>query len=210
MRSNCWHGSRSYTRNRSIKYRFTRRERGHQKPPKHGVQIGDESTETGDRRISLVRSLPSDHDPHTGVRRTREPWATVAVAALYLPHRSPLARWSIRCTPPDGGACPGGRRRGGHPARDARRRSAVASGRRRVPVRLRRGLDAMRTRTAWSPPAKGYLILAAGSLLAHPVTGTPFCSCSSPDTRFIADCESVSGAGSAPTARTFIPTRFVM
>ncbi|WP_144922786.1 abortive infection protein [Halorubrum salsamenti] len=35
-------------------------------------------------------------------------------------------------------------------------------------------LDAMRTRTAWSPPAKGYLILAAGSLLAHPLTGVPF------------------------------------
>ena len=34
-------------------------------------------------------------------------------------------------------------------------------------------LDAMGTRTAWSPPAKGYLILAAGSLLAHPLTGTP-------------------------------------
>jgi hypothetical protein len=35
-------------------------------------------------------------------------------------------------------------------------------------------LDAMRTRTAWSPPAKGYLILATGSLLAHPLTGVPF------------------------------------
>jgi len=127
-------------------------------------------------------------------------------------HRSPLARWSIRCTPPDGGRAPG----------------AVADAAGTLPATLVAGalwllvaggflyafaaeLDAMRTRTAWSPPpAKGYLILAAGSLLAHPVTGTPFCSCSSPDTRFIADCESVSGAGSAPTARTFIPTRFVM
>ncbi|WP_123619226.1 abortive infection protein [Halorubrum sp. CSM-61] len=35
-------------------------------------------------------------------------------------------------------------------------------------------LDAMRTRTAWSPPDRGYLILAAGSLLAHPITGVPF------------------------------------
>ena len=32
----------------------------------------------------------------------------------------------------------------------------------------------MRSRTAWSPPDKGYLILAAGSLLAHPLTGLPF------------------------------------
>lgn len=35
-------------------------------------------------------------------------------------------------------------------------------------------LAAMRSRTAWSPPDKGYLILAAGSLLAHPLTGLPF------------------------------------
>jgi len=213
MRSNCWHGSRSYTRNRSIKYRFTRGGRGHQKPPKHGVQIGDESTETGDRRISLVRSLPSDHDPHTGVRRTRERpfWATVAVAALYLP-ASIAARALVDPVYAAG--------RRGVPRRSPTRRHPL-------PATLVAGalwllvaggflyafaaeLDAMRTRTASRAPAKGYLILAAGSLLAHPVTGTPFCSCSSPDTRFIADCESVSGAGSAPTARTFIPTRFVM
>ncbi len=35
-------------------------------------------------------------------------------------------------------------------------------------------LDAMRNSTAWRPPDKGYLILAAGSLLAHPLTGLPF------------------------------------
>ena len=35
-------------------------------------------------------------------------------------------------------------------------------------------LATMRNRTAWSPPDKGYLILAAGSLLAHPLTGLPF------------------------------------
>ena len=34
-------------------------------------------------------------------------------------------------------------------------------------------LDATRARTGWAPPAKGYLILAAGSLLAHPVAGAP-------------------------------------
>jgi hypothetical protein len=35
-------------------------------------------------------------------------------------------------------------------------------------------LATMRDRTAWSPPDKGYLVLAAGSLLAHPLTGLPF------------------------------------
>ncbi|WP_144796639.1 abortive infection protein [Halorubrum depositum] len=35
-------------------------------------------------------------------------------------------------------------------------------------------LATMRSRTAWSPPDKGYLVLAAGSLLAHPLTGLPF------------------------------------
>lgn len=39
---------------------------------------------------------------------------------------------------------------------------------------FRAELDAMRTRTTWRPPDKGYLILAAGSLLAHPLTGLPF------------------------------------
>jgi len=35
-------------------------------------------------------------------------------------------------------------------------------------------LSAMRTRTAWAPPDKGYLILAVGALAAHPLTGLPF------------------------------------
>lgn len=35
-------------------------------------------------------------------------------------------------------------------------------------------LSTVRTQTAWSPPDKGYLILAAGSLAAHPLTGLPF------------------------------------
>lgn len=138
-------------------------------------------------------------------------WATVAVAALYLP-ASIAARALVDPVYAAG-------RRGVPPA--------VADAAGTLPATLVAGalwllvaggflyafaaeLDAMRTRTAWSPPAKGYLILAAGSLLAHPVTGTPLLFLLVPDTRFIADCESVSGAGSAPTARTFIPTRFVM
>ena len=39
---------------------------------------------------------------------------------------------------------------------------------------FRAELDSMRTRTAWRPPDKGYLIVAAGALLAHPLTGVPF------------------------------------
>ncbi|MFW6318227.1 MAG: abortive infection protein [Halorubrum sp.] len=35
-------------------------------------------------------------------------------------------------------------------------------------------LSAVRTRTAWRPPDKGYLVLAAGALAAHPLTGLPF------------------------------------
>ncbi|MFO8114378.1 MAG: abortive infection protein [Halorubrum sp.] len=35
-------------------------------------------------------------------------------------------------------------------------------------------LSTMRTQTGWSPPGKGYLILAIGSLAAHPLTGLPF------------------------------------
>jgi len=35
-------------------------------------------------------------------------------------------------------------------------------------------LSAMRTRTAWAPPDKGYLIIAVGALAAHPLTGLPF------------------------------------
>ncbi|WP_418286794.1 abortive infection protein [Halorubrum sp. DTA46] len=41
-------------------------------------------------------------------------------------------------------------------------------------VAFRAELDAMRRGTAWRPPDKGYLILAVGALLAHPVSGRPF------------------------------------
>ena len=41
-------------------------------------------------------------------------------------------------------------------------------------VAFRAELDAMRRRTPWRPPEKGYLILAAGALAAHPLTGLPF------------------------------------
>jgi len=109
-------------------------------------------------------------------RRDNVPfWTTVAVAALYLP-ASIVARALVEPAYATG--------RPGVP-----RSIADAAG--TVPAALVAGalwlgvaggflyafaaeLDAVRTRSAWSPPAKGYLILAAGSLLAHPLTGVPF------------------------------------
>ncbi|EMA59076.1 hypothetical protein [Halorubrum lipolyticum] len=113
--------------------------------------------------------------PASGGRGNAPYWTTVVVAALYLP-ASIAARALV------------------DPAYAAGRRSvprAVADAAGTLPATLVAGalwlavagaflyvfaaeLDAMRTRTAWSPPAKGYLILAAGSLLAHPVSGVPF------------------------------------
>jgi len=161
MRSNCWHGSRSYTRNRSIKYRFTRRERGHQKPPKHGVQIGDESTETGDRRfLSFARFRPiMTRTPASAGRGNAPSGRQSPSPRCTCRHRSPLARWSIRCTPPDGGACA----------------PAVADAAGTLPATLVAGalwllvaggflyafaaeLDAMRTRPRGRRRLRGYLI----------------------------------------------------
>ena len=113
--------------------------------------------------------------PGSGGRGNAPFWATVALAALYLP-ASIAARALVDPAFADGGA-------------DVP--SAIADAAGTVPATLVAAalwllvaggflyafaaeLDAMRTRTAWSPPAKGYLILAAGSLLAHPLTGVPF------------------------------------
>jgi len=111
----------------------------------------------------------------TGSGRGNDPfWTTVAVAAFYLP-ASIGARALV------------------DPAYAAGRRGvprAVVDAAGTLPAIVVAGalwltvaggflyafateLDAMRARTAWSPPAKGYLILAAGSLLAHPVAGVP-------------------------------------
>ncbi|PHQ38707.1 abortive infection protein [Halorubrum persicum] len=112
--------------------------------------------------------------PTVGRRGNVPYWTTVAVAALYLP-ASIIARALV------------------DPAYAAGRRGvppAVVDAAGTLPATLGGGalwiavagaflyafaaeLDAMRTRTAWSPPDKGYLILAAGSLLAHPLTGVP-------------------------------------
>ena len=112
--------------------------------------------------------------PASGDRGNVPFWTTVAVAALYLP-ASITARALV------------------DPAYAAGRRGvprAVADAAGALPAVLvgaalwlvvaggflyafATELDAMRTQTPWSPPAKGYLILAAGSLLAHPVAGVP-------------------------------------
>jgi len=113
--------------------------------------------------------------PAAGERGNVPYWTTVAVAALYLP-ASILAR---ALTDPTYAA---GRRSVPRAVVDAAGTLpaivvagalwlAVAGG---FLYAFAAELDAMRTRTAWSPPAKGYLILAAGSLLAHPLTGVPF------------------------------------
>lgn len=114
--------------------------------------------------------------PPTAPRRANVPfWTTVAVAALYLP-ASVAARalvdpeyaaavaWLPR---PVGGIA-------GTPLGTTLAAALwlpVAGG---FLYAFATELAAMRDRTAWSPPDKGYLVLAAGSLLAHPLTGLPF------------------------------------
>ncbi|AZQ15005.1 abortive infection protein [Halorubrum sp. PV6] len=112
--------------------------------------------------------------PTSGWRRNRPFWAMVAVAALYLPvavvaramvdpayaaerERLPAVVLDAAGTAPAtvvGGAL----------------WLAVAGG---FLYAFAAELDAVRARNGWAPPAKGYLILAAGSLLAHPVAGAP-------------------------------------
>lgn len=117
----------------------------------------------------MVRSPP-------GASRSNVPfWTTVAVAALYLP-ASIAARalvepeyaaaiaWLPRRVVAVAGTSIG----------------AILAAALWLPVAggflyaFATELATMRSRTAWSPPDKGYLILAAGSLLAHPLTGLPF------------------------------------
>ncbi|WP_435099312.1 abortive infection protein [Halorubrum sp. N11] len=112
--------------------------------------------------------------PASGGRGNAPFWTTVAVAALYLP--ASIAAHALV-----------------DPAYAAGRRGvprAVIDAAGTLPATVVAGalwlvvaggflyafaaeLGAMRIRTAWSPPAKGYLILAAGSLLAHPIAGVP-------------------------------------
>ena len=102
-------------------------------------------------------------------------WTTVAVAALYLP-ASVAARASVD---PEYAAAVGWLPRsvGGVAGTPLGTVLAAALW---LPVAggflyaFAAELATMRRRTAWSPPDKGYLILAAGSLLAHPLTGLPF------------------------------------
>ncbi|TKX81443.1 abortive infection protein [Halorubrum sp. SD626R] len=114
--------------------------------------------------------------PSVSPRRANVPfWTTVAVAALYLP-ASVAARalvdpeyaaavaWLPRSVAEVAGAPLG-------TALAAALWLLVAGG---FLYAFATELAAMRDRTAWAPPDKGYLVLAAGSLLAHPLTGLPF------------------------------------
>jgi hypothetical protein len=114
--------------------------------------------------------------PSVSPRRANVPfWTTVAVAALYLP-ASVAARalvdpeyaaavaWLPRSVAEVAGTPLG-------TALAAALWLLVAGG---FLYAFATELAAMRDRTAWAPPDKGYLVLAAGSLLAHPLTGLPF------------------------------------
>jgi hypothetical protein len=114
--------------------------------------------------------------PSVSPRRANVPfWTTVAIAALYLP-ASVAARalvdpeyaaavaWLPRSVAEVAGTPLG-------TALAAALWLLVAGG---FLYAFSTELAAMRDRTAWAPPDKGYLVLAAGSLLAHPLTGLPF------------------------------------
>jgi len=112
--------------------------------------------------------------PAAGRGRNVPFWTAVAVAALYLPV-SIVARALVEPASATGPGVPraladvAGTLSGAVVAGGLW--LAVAGG---FLYAFAAELDAVRARTAWSPPAKGYLILAAGSLLAHPLTGVPF------------------------------------
>jgi hypothetical protein len=113
--------------------------------------------------------------PATGRRGNAPYWTTVFLAALYLP-ASIVARALVDpAYASERRGVPGGviDAAGGSPAIAVAGALwlAVSGG---FLYAFAAELDAMRTRTPWSPPAKGYLILGAGSLLAHPLTGVPF------------------------------------
>jgi len=111
--------------------------------------------------------------PAAAARANRPFWTMVAVAALYLPVAlaaealvDPSAAGVDRLGPlADAGGTPWGLVVAGAAW------LLTAGG---FLAAFRAELDSMRTQTAWRPPDKGYLIVAAGALLAHPLTGIPF------------------------------------
>jgi|AntRauMinimDraft_4_1070384.scaffolds.fasta_scaffold00046_13 hypothetical protein len=104
-------------------------------------------------------------------------WTVVALAALYLPVS--LAASSL--IDPGEGGYPVALDAVAGPVAEAGGVLAAAVGGGAwllvggaLLVAFRAELGSMRRRTAWRPPEKGYLILATGALLAHPLTGLPF------------------------------------
>ena len=114
--------------------------------------------------------------PSVSPSRSNAPfWTTVALAALYLPaslgaralvepRYAAAAGWVPRPVVDVAGSALG-------VALAAALWLPVAAG---FLYAFAAELSAMRTRTAWSPPDKGYLVLAVGALAAHPLTGLPF------------------------------------
>jgi len=115
------------------------------------------------------------HSPASRSRSNVPFWTTVAVAALYLP-ASVVARAltdpgyavAVAWLPRSVGAVAGTPL--GTPLAAALW-LPVAGG---FLYAFATELATMRSRTAWSLPGNGYLVLATGSLLAHPLTGLPF------------------------------------
>jgi len=114
--------------------------------------------------------------PSVSPSRSNVPfWTTVALAALYLPASigaralvepgyAAAAGWVPRSVVDVAGTALG-------VALAAALWLPVAAG---FLYAFAAELSAMRTRTAWAPPDKGYLIIAVGALAAHPLTGLPF------------------------------------
>jgi len=135
------------------------------------------SVRTRNRRVSPARS-PRYRMVYSPASRSRSNvpfWTTVAVAALYLPASvvaraltDPAYATAIAWLPRSLGGVAG------------TSLGTVLAAALWLPVAggflyaFAAELATMRDRTAWSPPDKGYLVLATGSLLAHPLTGRPF------------------------------------
>jgi hypothetical protein len=114
--------------------------------------------------------------PSVGPSRSNVPfWTTVAVAALYLP-ASVGARALVE---PQYAAAVGWVPRSVADVAGTSLGTVLAAAL-WVPIAVgflyafATELSTMRAQTAWSPPDKGYLTLAVGALVAHPLTGLPF------------------------------------
>ena len=114
------------------------------------------------------------HSPAASARAIVPYWTMIAVAGLYFPVTlaaealiDPSAAGTVRSLSPIADV-------GGTPA------AAVVAGAGWLLTAggflaaFRAELRSVRRRTGWRPPDKGYIVVAAGALSAHPLTGVPF------------------------------------